>query len=157
MTADLIVIGKTDLEAVASLLEMYMKRINRYVKFSVVTIPDLRNTRNIAESAQKKQEGDLLLKQFAAGDYVVLLDDKGTGHTSMGFAAWLQKRMASGIRRLVFVIGGPYGFSQEVYARADEQLSLSRMTFSHQIVRALFAEQLYRAFAILNNEPYHHE
>lgn len=157
MTIDLVVIGKTDFDAVMSLMEMYMKRINRYVKFSVITIPDLRNTKNISETTQKKQEGEMLLKQFAAGDYVVLLDDKGLEYTSVRFAGWLQKRMASGVKRLVFVIGGPYGFSDEVYARADEKLSLSRMTFSHQIVRTLFAEQLYRAFTILNNEPYHHE
>ncbi len=157
MTIDLVVIGKTDLDAVTSLMEIYLKRINRYVKFSIVTIPDLRNTKNITPATQKKQEGDLLMRQFAAGDYVVLLDDKGTEHTSPRFAEWLQRRMASGIKRLVFVIGGPYGFSPEVYARADERLSLSRMTFSHQIVRPLFTEQLYRAFTILNNEPYHHE
>lgn len=157
MTIDLVVIGKTDFDAVMSLMEMYMKRINRYAKFSVITIPDLRNTKNISETSQKKQEGEMLLRQFAAGDYVVLLDDKGSEHTSVRFAGWLQKRMASGVKRLVFVIGGPYGFSDEVYARADEKLSLSRMTFSHQIVRTIFAEQLYRAFTILNNEPYHHE
>ncbi len=157
MTIDLVVIGKTDLDAVMSLLEMYMKRINRYAKFSIVTIPDLRNTKNITPASQKKQEGDMLMRQFAAGDHVVLLDDKGVEQTSPQFAAWLQKRMASGVKRLVFVIGGPYGFSQEVYDRADEKLSLSRMTFSHQIVRPLFAEQLYRAFTILGNEPYHHE
>ncbi len=157
MTIDLMVIGKTDLDAVTSLMEMYLKRINRYAKFSIVTIPDLRNTKNITADVQKKQEGELLMRQFAAGDYIVLLDDKGMEYSSPRFAEWLQKRMGSGLRRLVFVIGGPYGFSPEVYSRADERLSLSLMTFSHQIVRPLFAEQLYRAFTILNNEPYHHE
>lgn len=157
MTIDMVVIGKTDLDAVSSLLELYLRRINRYAKFSIVAIPDLRNTRNIAPASQKKQEGDLLMRQFATGDYVVLLDDKGAEHTSARFAEWLQRRMASGVKRLVFVVGGPYGFSQQVYARANETLSLSRMTFSHQIIRPLFAEQLYRAFTILNNEPYHHE
>lgn len=157
MTIDLIVIGKTDLEAVVSLLEMYMKRINRYVKFSVITIPDIRNTKNMSENGQKKLESELLLKQFSAGDYIVLLDDKGDEHSSVRFAGWLEKRMASGIKRLVFVIGGPYGFSQEVYSHSNEQISLSRMTFSHQIVRAIFVEQLYRAFTIINNEPYHHK
>lgn len=157
MTIDLIVTGKTDLEPVASLMEMYMKRINRYIKFSVISIPDLRNTRNMPIESQKKQEGELLLRQISAGDYVVLLDDKGNEYGSVQFAGWLSKRMASGQKRLVFAIGGPYGFSPDVYLRADERISLSRMTFSHQIVRALFAEQLYRAFTILNNEPYHHE
>lgn len=157
MTVDLIVIGKTDLEPVASLMEMYMKRINRYIKFSVISIPDLRNTRNMPIENQKKQEGELLLRQFSGGDYVVLLDDKGNDYTSAQFAGWLEKRMSSGIKRLIFVIGGPYGFSRDVYERSDERLSLSRMTFSHQIIRALFTEQLYRAFTILNNEPYHHE
>lgn len=157
MTVDLVVIGKTDLDAVNALVELYMKRINRYVKFSIITIPDLRNARSITEQEQKRREGDMLMKQFAAGDFVVLLDDKGSQSTSLQFAAWLQRRMASGVKRLVFVIGGPYGFSQEVYQRANERVSLSRMTFSHQIVRAIFSEQLYRAFTILNNEPYHHE
>lgn len=157
MTVDMVAVGKTDLEAVEELVAMYMKRINRYVKFSIITIPDLRNSRNMTEAEQKKREGDMLLRQFSPGDYVVLLDDKGAEATSRQFAAWMQKRMGSGVRRLAFVIGGPYGFSEEVYTRANERISLSRMTFSHQIVRALFAEQLYRAFAILNNEPYHHE
>ena len=157
MTADLIVVGKTDLTAVNSLLELYMKRINRYVKFSVITLPDLRAAKNLPESEQKKREGESILKNVAPGDFVVLLDDKGAEYSSLQFATWLQKRMASGMKRLVFVIGGAYGFSREVYARADEKLSLSRMTFSHQIVRAIFTEQLYRAFSILNNEPYHHE
>ncbi len=99
----------------------------------------------------------MLMKHLAAGDRVVLLDDKGEERTSAEFALWMEKKMVTGVKRVVFVVGGAYGFSDEVYARADEKLSLSRMTFSHQIVRALFAEQLYRAFAILNNEPYHHE
>ena len=157
MTIDLIVVGKTDLGAVDSLIELYLKRINRYVKFSVITLPDLRAAKNLSQAEQKKREGESILKNIGPGDYIVLLDDKGSQHSSTEFASWLQKRMASGTKRLVFVIGGPYGFSQEVYARADERLSLSRMTFSHQIVRAIFAEQLYRAFSILNNEPYHHE
>ena len=106
---------------------------------------------------RRTTEGASLLRQFGDGDYVVLLDERGDEYRSIDFAYWLQKRMASGIRRLVMVIGGPYGFSDEVYARADAKLSLSKMTFSHQIVRAIFAEQIYRAFTILNNEPYHHE
>ena len=106
---------------------------------------------------QRALEGEALLRQITEGDYVTLLDERGTEFRSVEFALWLQKRMNSGVKRLVLVIGGPYGFSEEVYARADAKLSLSRMTFSHQIVRAIFAEQIYRAFTILNNEPYHHE
>ncbi len=157
MNIDLITVGKTDSAAVAEITAEYSKRINRYAKFSVVMLPDVKKTDKMAPSTQKKAEGEMLLRQFAPDDLVVLLDDKGVQYTSMEFAAWMQKRMNSGVRRLCFVVGGPYGFSQEVYARANDSVSLSRMTFSHQIVRTLFAEQLYRAFSILNNEPYHHE
>lgn len=157
MNIDLITVGKTDSAAVAELVSMYAKRISRYTKFSVVMLPDVKNAGKMAASTQKKAEGEMLLKQFAADDYVVLLDDKGVQYESVQFADWLQKRMNSGVKRVCFVVGGPYGFSKEVYARANDAVSLSRMTFSHQIVRAIFAEQLYRAFTILNNEPYHHE
>ena len=157
MTADLIVVGKTDFAAVNSLVEMYLKRINFYLKFSIITLPDLRNTRNLTPETQKKQEGELLLRQFGDGDYVVLLDERGCEYRSTEFAAWLQKRMNSGVKRVAFVIGGAYGFSQEVYERANSMVSLSRMTFSHQIVRAIFMEQIYRGLAILHNDPYHHE
>ncbi len=156
MNIDLIAVGKTDSSAVSEIVAEYSRRINRYAKFSVVMLPDVKKGR-MAESVQKRTEGEMLLKQFAPDDFVVLLDDKGAPYSSMEFAAWIQKRMNSGVRRLCFVIGGPYGFSKDVYARANDAVSLSRMTFSHQIVRAIFAEQLYRAFSILNNEPYHHE
>ena len=131
--------------------------MNRYCRFSVTTLPDVRNTKNLSIRQQCTAEGEAILRQLAEGDYVTLLDERGTEYRSVEFAEWLQKRMNSGVKRLVLVIGGPYGFSEEVYARADARLSLSRMTFSHQIVRAIFAEQIYRAFTILNNEPYHHE
>ena len=157
MTADLIVVGKTDFAAVNSLVEMYLKRINFYLKFSIITLPHQRNTRNLTPKKKKKQEGELLLRQFGDGDYVVLLDERGCEYRSTEFAAWLQKRMNSGVKRVVFVIGGAYGFSQEVYERANSMVSLSRMTFSHQIVRAIFMEQIYRGLAILHNDPYHHE
>lgn len=157
MNIDLITVGKTDYPAVAEIVSMYSKRISRYARFSVVMLPDIKNTGKMAPSTQKRAEGEVLLKQFAPDDYVVLLDDKGGVYSSMEFAGWMQKRMNSGVRRVCFVVGGPYGFSKEVYARANDLVSLSRMTFSHQIVRAIFAEQLYRAFTILNNEPYHHE
>lgn len=154
---ELIVIGKTDSKEVAALVEMYARRVNFYCKFAVTTLPDVRNTRKLTSAQQRTAEGEAILRQLSEGDYVVLLDERGTEYRSVEFAQWLQKRLNSGIKRLVLVIGGPYGFSPEVYDRADAQLSLSRMTFSHQIVRAIFAEQIYRAFTILNNEPYHHE
>ena len=157
MNIELVVVGKTDSQEVESLVSMYTKRINRYCKFSVTTIADVRNTRNMAASRQKQLEGEAILKGIVDGDYLVLMDERGAQYTSMEYAQWLQKRMLSGVKRLVLVIGGPYGFSEEVYARADGKISLSKMTFSHQIVRAIFAEQLYRAFTILHNEPYHHE
>lgn len=157
MNIDLITVGKTDSPAVAELVAEYSKRISRYARFSVLMLPDVKKSGKMAASTQKKTEGGMLLKQFAPDDYVVLLDDKGVQYESIQFAQWLQKRMNSGVRRVCFVVGGPYGFSKEVYDRANDLVSLSRMTFSHQIVRAIFAEQLYRAFSILNNEPYHHE
>ena len=157
MNIELVVVGKTDSAEVESLVAMYAKRINRYCKFSVTTIADVRNTRNMAASRQKQLEGEMILKNIDEGDFLVLMDERGAQYTSMEYAQWLQKRMLSGVKRLVLVIGGPYGFSEEVYARANGKISLSKMTFSHQIVRAIFAEQLYRAFTILHNEPYHHE
>ena len=157
MQIELIVIGKTDSKEVAALVELYAKRVNFYCRFAVTTLPDIRNTRHLTSRQQRTAEGEALLRQFTDGDYVVLLDERGDEMRSVEFAAWLQKRLNSGMKRLVMVIVGPYGFSDAVYARADARLSLSRMTFSHQIVRAIFAEQIYRAFAILNNEPYHHE
>lgn len=157
MQIELIVIGKTDSKEVAALVELYAKRVNFYCRFAVTALPDIRNTRHLTSRQQRTAEGEALLRQFTDGDYVVLLDERGDEMRSVEFAAWLQKRLNSGMKRLVMVIGGPYGFSDAVYARADARLSLSRMTFSHQIVRAIFAEQIYRAFAILNNEPYHHE
>ena len=157
MSIDLIVVGKTDMREVESLVAMYAKRINFYCKFSITTLPDVKNTKSLSIKQQRTAEGEAILRQVGDGDYVMLLDEKGEEFRSLDFAQWLQKRLNSGIRRLVLVIGGPYGFSEEVYARANGKLSLSKMTFSHQIVRAIFTEQLYRAFAILHNEPYHHE
>lgn len=157
MTLELIVIGKTDSKEVAALVEMYARRVNFYCRFVITTLPDIRNTRKLAPRQQSAAEGEAILRQLTEGDYVALLDERGEEYRSVEFAGWLQKRLNSGMKRLVLVIGGPYGFSDEVYARADARISLSRMTFSHQIVRAIFAEQIYRAFTILHNEPYHHE
>ena len=157
MNIELRVVGKTDQKEVEALVEMYAKRINRYCKFSITTLADVRNTKNMAPSRQKQLEGEAILRLVGEGDCLTLMDERGAQYTSMEFAQWLQKRMLSGVKRLVLVIGGPYGFSEEVYKRADQKISLSKMTFSHQIVRAIFTEQLYRAFTILHNEPYHHE
>lgn len=157
MQIELIVVGKTDSKEVAALVEMYLKRVNHYCRFAITTLQDIRNTKNLSAAQQNRSEGERILALLNESDYVVLLDERGEELRSMEFAQWMRKRMASGLKRLVFVIGGPYGFSEEVYARANAKLSLSKMTFSHQIVRAIFAEQIYRAFTILNNEPYHHE
>ena len=157
MNIELIVVGKTDQKEVEALVEMYAKRINRYCKFSITTLADVRNTKNMAPSRQKQLEGEAILRLVGEGDCLTRMDERGAQYTSMEYAQWLQKRMLSGVKRLVLVIGGPYGFSEEVYKRADQKISLSKMTFSHQIVRAIFTEQLYRAFTILHNEPYHHE
>ncbi|MBR5454419.1 MAG: 23S rRNA (pseudouridine(1915)-N(3))-methyltransferase RlmH [Rikenellaceae bacterium] len=157
MSIDFLVVGKTDSAQVAELTRMYAGRISRYIKFTHTELPDIRNSKNMSEDAQKRAEGEMILRQLSNDDYVVLLDDKGAQPTSLEFASWMQKRMNSGVKRVVFIVGGPYGFSKEVYARAAEKLSLSRMTFSHQIIRPIFTEQLYRAFTILRGEPYHHE
>ena len=157
MNIELIVVGKTDMKEVSALVDMYSKRINHYAKFSITYLPDLRNTKNLSEPQQKVAEGEMLLKDVTVGDYVVLLDEAGEEMRSVAFAQWLQKRMNSGVRRLVLMIGGPYGFSEAVYQRANSKISLSKMTFSHQMVRAIFVEQIYRAFTIMKGEPYHHE
>ena len=157
MNIELIVVGKTDMKEVEALVTMYTNRINHYVKFAITTLADVRNTRKLSEAEQKRLEGEQILKLINDSDHLMLLDEHGAELRSIEFADMLQRRMSAGTKRLVFVIGGPYGFSEEVYARANHKISLSPMTFSHQIVRAIFAEQIYRAFTILGNEPYHHE
>jgi 23S rRNA (pseudouridine1915-N3)-methyltransferase len=157
MNIELIVIGKTDLKEVEALIAMYSKRINHYARFAITTIADVRNTRKLSEAEQKRLEGEAILRLLNDSDHVTLLDEHGSALRSIEFAELVQRRMSSGIKRLVFVIGGPYGFSEAVYQRANSKLSLSKMTYSHQLVRAIFTEQLYRAFTILRNEPYHHE
>lgn len=157
MNIELLVVGKTDMKEVEALVAMYTKRLNHYVRFAITTIADVRNTRKLSEAEQRRMEGEAILRLINDSDHVMLLDERGAELRSIEFAELLQRRMSSGIKRLVFVIGGPYGFSDALYQRANSSLSLSKMTFSHQIVRAIFAEQLYRAFTILGNEPYHHE
>ncbi len=157
MNIELIVVGKTDMREVEALVSMYTKRLNHYVRFAITTIADVRNTKKLSEAEQKRLEGEAILKLITDSDHLMLLDEHGAEYRSIEFADMLQRRMLSGTKRLVFVIGGPYGFSDAVYQRSNSKLSLSKMTFSHQIVRAIFTEQLYRAFTILKNEPYHHE
>ena len=156
MKITLAVIGKTEVGYVRQGIEEYVKRLRHYVTFDIQYIEDVRNTRNMSEAQQKVAEGRALLAALEASDYVVLLDEHGTERTSVDFSDWLQRRMASGSKRLVLVVGGPYGFSPEVYDRANEKISLSKMTFPHELVRLIFVEQLYRAFTILRHEPYHH-
>ena len=157
MNIELIVVGKTDSKEVNALVENYTKRINFYNRFNITYIPDVKNTKSLSESQQKTSEGEAIMRLLDPSDRVVLLDEKGSEFRSVEYADWLQKRLNSGVKRLVFIIGGPYGFSPEIYSRANEKISLSKMTFSHQIIRAIFTEQLYRAFSILHNSPYHHE
>lgn len=152
----LIVVGKTTDKHFQAGIADYVDRIGHYMPFDVVTIPELRNTKSLTEEQQKSAEGELILRQLQPQDTVVLLDEHGREMRSTEFARWMEQKRNTA-RRLCFVIGGPYGFSPAVYARANEQVSLSRMTFSHQMIRLVFAEQVYRACTIIKGEPYHHE
>lgn len=156
MKTILIQVGKTVNKLFVAGISDYVERISHYMPFEVVTIPELKNTKNLSEEQQKNAEGELILKQLQPSDTVVLLDEHGREYRSIEFAQWLQQKQNTA-RRLVFVIGGPYGFSPAVYQRANEQLSLSKMTFSHQMIRLTFTEQVYRACTIIKGEPYHHE
>lgn len=157
MNIKLLAIGKTDNKALQSLIDDYTKRLSFYIKFDLEIIPDIKNVKNLSVSQQKEKEGELILAKLTATDQLILLDENGTTFSSIGFSDYLQKKMNSGAKTLVFVIGGPYGFSDEVYQKAQGKISLSLMTFSHQMVRLFFIEQLYRGFTILRNEPYHHQ
>ena len=156
MTIKLVCIGKTDKKELESLIKVYADRLQHYIKFEFEIIPDLKKTKNLDENQQKSKEGEPILSGVQNSDFVVLLDENGKQYSSENFSEYIQKRMNTGLKRLIFVIGGPYGFSDAVYSRADSKISLSKMTFSHQMVRLFFTEQLYRAFTILKNEPYHH-
>lgn len=156
MTIKLITIGKTDNKQLTSLIDDYIKRLGYYIKFSLDIIPDIKNSKNLSEVQQKQKEGELILKKISTTDTLILLDENGKQLDSVDFSSYLQKHMNSGIKQLVFVIGGPYGFSEDVYKKSNGKLSLSKMTFSHQMIRLFFIEQLYRGFTILRNEPYHH-
>jgi len=157
MNIKLIAIGKTDNNALQSLINDYTKRLSFYIKFDLDIIPDIKNVKNLSESQQKEKEGELILSKISPTDKLILLDENGKSFSSVGFSNELQKKMNAGIKTLVFVIGGPYGFSDTVYAKANGKISLSQMTFSHQMVRLFFIEQVYRGFTILKNEPYHHQ
>ena len=152
----LILVGKTTDKHFQAGIAEYVGRIGHYMPFELITIPELRNTKSLTESQQKTAEGELILKQLQSQDTVVLLDEHGRQYRSIEFARWMEQKRSTA-RRLVFVVGGPYGFSKSVYDRANEQLSLSAMTFSHQMTRLVFTEQVYRACTILAGEPYHHE
>jgi len=153
----LLAVGKTDDKNLTILIENYKKRLNHYVKFELEIIPDIKNAKNLSIEEQKTKEGFFILKKLKNTDQLILLDERGTTYTSLKFADWIQKKMNSGIKQLVILIGGPYGFSDEIYKRAQGKISFSSMTFSHQMIRLFATEQIYRAFTILRNEPYHHE
>ncbi|MCU4177629.1 23S rRNA (pseudouridine(1915)-N(3))-methyltransferase RlmH [Carboxylicivirga sp. N1Y90] len=156
MKIQLVMIGKTDEAYLMMGIEKYVQRLKHYIPFEMKVIPDLKKAKNLSEEQQKKMEGDLLVQNLQAGDFMVLLDEKGKEFSSVEFSSFIQKKMVSGLKRLVFVIGGPYGFSDAVYSKANGKISLSQMTFSHQMIRLFFVEQVYRSMTILKNEPYHH-
>ena len=157
MKITLLTVGKTTNANLVSLQDEYQNRLKFYIPFEMVVIPELKNTKNLSIAEQQEKEADLILKQLETSDEVVLLVDKGKQFTSMGFSEYISKKMLASHKRMVFVVGGPYGFSERVYNRANGKVSLSAMTFSHQMIRLIFVEQLYRAMTILKGEPYHHE
>lgn len=157
MKIGILTVGKTQQDFVQKGIEEFAGRIKHYLPFELEVIPDLKNTRNLSWEQIKEKEGELILKNIRPEDYVVLLDEKGKEFTSLQFAEYIERKMHSIPKRLIFIIGGAYGFSPAVYLAAQEKIALSKMTFSHQLIRVIFIEQLYRAMSILNNEPYHHE
>ncbi len=157
MKITLITIGKTEEKYLLEGIEKYLKRLKHYVPFKIIDIPELKNTKSLSQEQQKSKEAELFFKNLNSQDIVVLLDEKGQEFTSSGFSQFLNKKMVGGVQNLVFLIGGPYGFDKLVYERANDKIALSKMTFSHQMIRLFFVEQVYRAFTILKGEPYHHE
>lgn len=153
----LLTIGNTDKNYMREGIDDYVKRLSFYIPFEMKVIPDIKNRSSLTPELQKEKEGQLILNQVSSGDYLILLDEHGVEFTSIGFSRWIEKKMIAGIRQLIFVIGGPYGFSNAVYQRSDIKISMSQLTFSHQMVRMIFVEQIYRAMTIIKNEPYHHE
>ncbi|MBR0053035.1 MAG: 23S rRNA (pseudouridine(1915)-N(3))-methyltransferase RlmH [Bacteroidales bacterium] len=157
MEVKFVTVGKTDVPWVKEGLDLYVSRLRHYVPFTLVEIPQLKNVSAFSQEQIKEKEGELILKQVAPGETVILLDERGRQYRSVEWADWIQRQLSMGGKGLVFVVGGAYGFSQKVYDRSNGLVSLSKMTFSHQMVRTVFAEQLYRAFTIIRGEPYHHE
>ena len=157
MKIKLLAIGKTDDKQLQKLIEGYQKRLAHYINFELQVLPDLKKTKHLSETQQKEKEGQLIIKALEPSDHIILLDEKGQEYRSMAFSKFLQKKMNAGLKQVVFLIGGPYGFSEAIYQKAHTKISLSKMTFSHQMIRLFMVEQLYRAFTILKNEPYHHE
>jgi len=157
MKINLLVVGKTEDKYLIEGIEKYLSRLKHYIGFTMVVIPDVKNTKNLTEAQQKAREAELILKQISNPDTVILMDEKGKKYTSVQFSDYLNKQMIGSVQQLTFIIGGPYGFDESVYKRANGSISLSDMTFSHQMVRLFFVEQLYRAFSILKGEPYHHQ
>ncbi|TKC05476.1 23S rRNA (pseudouridine(1915)-N(3))-methyltransferase RlmH [Pedobacter polaris] len=156
MRITLIAVGKTEDKYLIEGIEKYLGRLKHYINFNILIIPDIKNTKNLSEAQQKSKEAEFISKQINPTDIVVLLDEKGKKHSSISFSEYLNKQMIGSVQHLVFIIGGPYGFDETIYKRSNTSISLSDMTFSHQMVRLFFVEQLYRAFTILKNEPYHH-
>lgn len=157
MKIKIVAIGKTHKSFLMEGEQEYMKRIKKYIPIEKVEIPDLKNAKKLTQKQIKEKEGQLLINKIEPHSLIVLLDEKGKEFTSMKFSGWIQDKMNRGYKNIIFLIGGAYGFSDEVYKLANEKIALSKMTFSHQMIRMLFTEQIYRAFTILNNEPYHHE
>ncbi len=157
MHLKIIAVGKTDNSLLTKLMSEYEKRLQRFAKLEWKILPDIKNTKKLSQLEQKRKEGELILKEVTTTDYVVLLDEKGIEFTSRKFAQWIAKKQHLGSRKVVFIIGGPYGFDSLVNQRSDAKIALSKMTFSHQMVRLFFVEQIYRAFSIIHNLPYHHD
>lgn len=157
MKIKLLAVGKTDQPALNELIDNYQKRLKHYITFEIEIIPDVKNAKSLNQTQQKEKEGQLILSKIQSGDVLVLLDEKGKHYRSIEFSDYLQKKMNAATKQLIFVIGGPFGFSDAVYDTAQEKISLSKMTFSHQMIRLFLTEQIYRSFTILKNEPYHHE
>jgi len=157
MKISLLVVGKTVDKSLISLIDEYQKRLKHYVSFKLSVIPDLKNTKHLSENEQKEREADLILKQIDATDEVILLCERGKQYSSVAFADFLEQKLLQSTKHIIFVVGGAYGFSERVYNRANGKMSLSTMTFSHQMVRVFFIEQLYRAMTIIKGEPYHHQ
>ncbi|MFZ4724833.1 MAG: 23S rRNA (pseudouridine(1915)-N(3))-methyltransferase RlmH [Paludibacter sp.] len=157
MKISLLMVGKTTNSQLIKLQDEYQNRLKHYISFDSIIIPELKNTKNLSVAEQQEKEADLILKQIETSDDVILLDEKGKQFTSVEFSTFISKKMLASHKRMIFVVGGPYGFSERVYTRSTGLVSLSAMTFSHQMIRLIFLEQLYRAFTILKGEPYHHE